>query len=49
MQKPFPHDPEHWRLRAEEARVHSELIGDPDSRIVAGIGQGEVEASSPGR
>jgi hypothetical protein len=28
MQKPFPHDPQHWRLRAEEARVTSELISD---------------------
>jgi hypothetical protein len=32
MQKPFPHDPQHWRLRAEEARVHSELISDPDAK-----------------
>jgi hypothetical protein len=32
MQKPFPHDPQHWRLRAEEARVHLELISDPDAK-----------------
>jgi hypothetical protein len=32
MQKPFPHDPQHWRLRAEEARVNSELISDTDAK-----------------
>jgi hypothetical protein len=32
MQRPFPDDPQHWRLRAEEARVHSELMRDPNSR-----------------
>jgi hypothetical protein len=25
-------DPKHWRERAEEARVHAEQIGDPESR-----------------
>jgi hypothetical protein len=32
MQKPFPHDPQHWRLRAEEAHVSSELISDTDAK-----------------
>jgi hypothetical protein len=32
MQRPFPDDPQHWRLRAEEARACAELIGDPKSK-----------------
>jgi hypothetical protein len=32
MQRPFPDDPQHWRLRAEEARTCAELIGDPPSK-----------------
>jgi hypothetical protein len=32
MHRPFPHDPQHWRLRAEEARINAELFGDPASR-----------------
>jgi hypothetical protein len=32
MQRPFPDDPQHWRLRAEEARVCAELISDPESK-----------------
>jgi hypothetical protein len=33
MQRPFPADPQHWRLRAEEARACAELIGDSKSRV----------------
>jgi hypothetical protein len=32
MSGTFRDDPKHWRLRAEEARVCAELIGDPESR-----------------
>jgi hypothetical protein len=32
MQRPFPDDPQHWRLRAEEARVCAEFISDPQSK-----------------
>jgi hypothetical protein len=32
MQSKFRDDPQHWRWRAQEARIHAELIIDPDSR-----------------
>jgi hypothetical protein len=32
MQHKFQDDPQHWRWRAEEARVDAQLISDPDSR-----------------
>jgi hypothetical protein len=32
MQRPFPDDTPHWRLRAEEARINAELFGDPTSQ-----------------
>jgi hypothetical protein len=31
-QRKFRDDPQHWRWRAEEARIHAQLISDPDSR-----------------
>ena len=32
MTKPFIHDPEHWRQRAEEARAVADQIADPEAR-----------------
>jgi hypothetical protein len=32
MSGTFRDDPEHWLLRAEEARVCAELISDPESK-----------------
>jgi hypothetical protein len=33
-------DPEHWRARAEEARVHAEQMKDPETRrMMLGIAE----------
>jgi hypothetical protein len=32
MQRKFRDDPQHWRWRAQEARIHAELIIDPESK-----------------
>src|ERR1700722_4306870 len=33
MQSQFRDDPQHWRWCAQEARIHAELIIDPESKL----------------